>query len=231
MRYIIQHAATDSLHAPAVMTGYAAFIADNHQQAQAMFAEKHPDRTVIKIIPVFDEKAAFSLYGLGAYTEEEQKGYRENLAAKMAETRRELSDIEARLLEYSPEEFTAELDHRARAAEPTPNADGVRLGDIFYTEWGYEQTNIDFYQVVALKGKHTITLRMNEAKSGTASSMTGYTRPIRDAFHPRGSWADPITVRTKTVEAYGRKELAARIENHLLRPVEFNRLYHFTCYA
>ena len=115
MRYIIQHAATDSLHAPAVMTGYAAFIADNHQQAQAMFAEKHPDRTVIKIIPVFDEKAAFSLYGLGAYTEEEQQEYRENLAVKMAETRRELSDIEARLLEYSPEEFTAELDHRESA--------------------------------------------------------------------------------------------------------------------
>lgn len=30
----------------------------------------------------------------------------------------------------------------------TANIDGYKVGDIFYTSWGYEQTNIEFYQVV-----------------------------------------------------------------------------------
>ncbi len=36
----------------------------------------------------------------------------------------------------------------------------VQLGDIYVSAWGYDQTNIDFYQVVALtaSGK-TVTLR------------------------------------------------------------------------
>lgn len=36
---------------------------------------------------------------------------------------------------------------------------GVEVGDIFYTSWGYEQTNLDFYQVVGLVGKVTVKLR------------------------------------------------------------------------
>jgi hypothetical protein len=33
-----------------------------------------------------------------------------------------------------------------------------KVGDIFYDSWGYEQTNIDFYQVVAV-GPKSVTLR------------------------------------------------------------------------
>lgn len=28
----------------------------------------------------------------------------------------------------------------------------IKVGDIFYTSWGYDQTNIDFYEVVAVRG-------------------------------------------------------------------------------
>lgn len=35
----------------------------------------------------------------------------------------------------------------------------VKEGDVFRSSWGYEQTNIDYYQVIAIKGKSTITLR------------------------------------------------------------------------
>ncbi|MCW7416708.1 hypothetical protein OHC89_26490 [Escherichia coli] len=35
----------------------------------------------------------------------------------------------------------------------------IRIGDIFHTHWGYEQTNIEFYQVVSLHGKKTVGLR------------------------------------------------------------------------
>lgn len=36
---------------------------------------------------------------------------------------------------------------------------GLNVGDIIYCSWGYDQTNIDFYQVVGLKGKYTVRLR------------------------------------------------------------------------
>lgn len=32
----------------------------------------------------------------------------------------------------------------------------VKVGDIFYRSWGYDQTNINFYQVTAVKGKSAI---------------------------------------------------------------------------
>lgn len=35
----------------------------------------------------------------------------------------------------------------------------VKEGDVFRSSWGYEQTNIDYYQVVAIKGKRTLILR------------------------------------------------------------------------
>lgn len=35
----------------------------------------------------------------------------------------------------------------------------LQVGDILASSWGYEQTNVDFYQVVALKGKKSVALR------------------------------------------------------------------------
>lgn len=39
-----------------------------------------------------------------------------------------------------------------RTAMPNPVDLGVKVGDIFYSSWGYDQTNIDFYEVVGLTG-------------------------------------------------------------------------------
>ena len=30
--------------------------------------------------------------------------------------------------------------------------ESLRVGDILYSSWGWEQTNIDFYQVIAIRG-------------------------------------------------------------------------------
>ena len=37
-------------------------------------------------------------------------------------------------------------------AMPNPVDLGIQVGDIFYSSWGYDQTNVDFYQVVGLTG-------------------------------------------------------------------------------
>ena len=42
---------------------------------------------------------------------------------------------------------------------PKANKYGVRVGDIFSSSWGYEQTNVDFFQVVALVGESSVRVR------------------------------------------------------------------------
>ena len=34
----------------------------------------------------------------------------------------------------------------------------IKVGDIFYTSWGYDQTNIDYYKVRKLIGKASVEL-------------------------------------------------------------------------
>ena len=41
----------------------------------------------------------------------------------------------------------------------TQNECGVKVGDIFSASWGYEQTNVDFFQVIALVGKTSVRVR------------------------------------------------------------------------
>lgn len=46
----------------------------------------------------------------------------------------------------------------AKKSEPV-NDYGVKVGDMFYSSWGYEQTNVDFFQVVELVGKTSVRVR------------------------------------------------------------------------
>ena len=39
------------------------------------------------------------------------------------------------------------------------NKYGVKVGDLFYASWGWEQTNVDFFQVVALVGESSVRVR------------------------------------------------------------------------
>lgn len=39
------------------------------------------------------------------------------------------------------------------------NKYGVKVGDIFESSWGYEQTNVDFFQVIALVGETSVRVR------------------------------------------------------------------------
>lgn len=41
----------------------------------------------------------------------------------------------------------------------TVNSHGVKVGDLFYMSWGYEQTNVDFFQVVSLAGASSVRVR------------------------------------------------------------------------
>lgn len=44
-------------------------------------------------------------------------------------------------------------------SKPAANKYGVQVGDIFWASWGYDQTQTDFFQVVALVGASSVRVR------------------------------------------------------------------------
>ena len=67
-----------------------------------------------------------------------------------------------------------------KAARPIVS---YEVGDIVYTSWGYEQTNLDFYQVVETRGKATVIVRPIGSKTIEVTSWCSESRsPVKDAF-------------------------------------------------
>ncbi|EAL2460390.1 hypothetical protein YZ31_07110 [Campylobacter lari] len=61
------------------------------------------------------------------------------------------------------------------------NENGYKVGDVFYSSWGYEQTNIDFYQVIATS-KKTIWLASIKAHAHYENWNSGKKSPIKNSF-------------------------------------------------
>ena len=228
MRYIITWTNTADSGKPVRLLSYACEIADTPEQAARQHVEKHADHRVEAVTPSTDKDADLMRYGMGAWTDEEQAEHRAQLNDRYAALSIENSGIKVRLLTYEPDELARETEYmNRREAEATQNAEGVHVGDIFYTQWGYDQTNIDFYQVVELKGKHTMILRGLTEKCELDSSWNGKTRPIRDAFR-EGYRSGPYTVRTKPCDPRLGGTLMSYVEGRRLYPVEFGKLYDYS---
>jgi hypothetical protein len=57
------------------------------------------------------------------------------------------------------------------------------IGDIFYSSWGYDQTNVSFYQVVEKRGKTTAILReVAQEMAEAVSGMSGRVVAVKDKF-------------------------------------------------
>lgn len=228
MRYIIQWGREADREKPARLTTFTAEEAETPEAARSQFLARHPDYYIEALKPAGSN--SFETYGMGAWTEEEQEQHREKLGKMYDGQRAERDEIRERLLTYTPEEFAAESAYMLSREEPTQNAEGVHVGDILYSSWGWEQTNIDFYQVVGLRGKHTLILRELAAASGEDSHMTGLKRPRRDVFRNDKQY----TVRSKftsfspDVPHILDPTLSTGVTLH---PVEFGKLYDFSTYA
>jgi hypothetical protein len=47
----------------------------------------------------------------------------------------------------------------AKTTKAKENKYGVKVGDLFSASWGYEQTNVNFFQVIALVGETSVRVR------------------------------------------------------------------------
>jgi hypothetical protein len=73
-----------------------------------------------------------------------------------------------------------EKEARKKALEVNP----FEVGQLIYDSWGYEQTNIDFYQVIEVKNKSVVLREINGkmVPSEGYSSMAGLIAPVKDSF-------------------------------------------------
>ena len=85
---------------------------------------------------------------------------------------------------------------RKAAAALSPVEAGVEVGDFFYTSWGWEQTNIDFYEVVALGAK---SVKVRQVGVKVVEDHTSQEAVVPAAGHYIGE------VETKVLRPYGEK--------------------------
>ena len=71
---------------------------------------------------------------------------------------------------------------KAKTKKQPINKYGVKVGDMFCDTWGYGQTNVDFYQVVDLKGSTTVVLKPVNKNARMIGDMSYMVSPIKDDF-------------------------------------------------
>lgn len=68
-------------------------------------------------------------------------------------------------------------DYKAKRKAEAKKGRKLEVGHILYTSWGYDQTNTDFYQVVALKGETMVLVQQLAASTEETGFMSGKTLP------------------------------------------------------
>lgn len=73
-------------------------------------------------------------------------------------------------------------EKEARKREAAELLVKTNIGDVFISQWGYEQTNVDFYEVIRISGK-SITFRKIEKETVRfVDSMQKYVKPMPGKF-------------------------------------------------
>lgn len=77
-----------------------------------------------------------------------------------------------------------------RKADIVKIAATVKIGDVFLCSWGYEQTNVDFFQVIAKAGKNSVRIRqvyptlIADEDSGSMAANREYQIPANGELLP-----------------------------------------------
>ena len=78
------------------------------------------------------------------------------------------------------------LDYIGKEKENKPikqNYLGIKIGDIFFYSWGYEQTNANYFQVVALRGTKQVIIREITYEIVETTGFDSYrVKPCKDVF-------------------------------------------------
>lgn len=75
------------------------------------------------------------------------------------------------------------LDYTGTKQNKQQNYLGVKIGDIFHYSWGYEQTNANYFQVIALKGTKQVIIKEIAYQVTETTGLDSYkVRACKDKF-------------------------------------------------
>jgi len=159
------------------------------------------------------------------YTESPQQKIRRSSLGTTWATGDSLDDLRSgldRFLDDRERKETARRDRTAARKAARQNfVNPYKVGDFLYSSWGYDQTNREFYQVLAVR-KTSIKVRevaQNRTRNGWDS---GECSPVRDSFIDR----EPERWITLQIDANGRHSVPSPIHGNLYswdgKPVYFS---------
>ena len=127
-------------------------------------AKGKPIARFFKLLSVGKNKGQFKqLEGFYFENEERRQQYIDKKIATIKEREEDKQSIKQRKEE-------AKADHN------------FKVGDILYQSWGYEQTNIDFYQITAVLNKSVRIRKIGQEMVKSAGFMSEYVKPSKDSF-------------------------------------------------
>lgn len=80
---------------------------------------------------------------------------------------------------YVPERIMVAID---KLATRYLRASAVIVGDIFYSSWGYDQTNLDYYQVVKTTATMVSLRKIDKRLTRGRGEPTEYYMPVANKF-------------------------------------------------
>jgi len=92
-------------------------------------------------------------------------------------------------MNQNTDEFFSRLESwedmkKARSLARSGELDSIQVGDLFANSWGYDQTNVDFYQVIEKKKKSMVIRAISSiaCNETTGGSMSDNVMPAKDHF-------------------------------------------------
>ncbi len=87
------------------------------------------------------------------------------------------AESRAAYMKRATESAKLTADYKAKRAAEKKAPRKLEVGHILYTSWGYDQTNVDFYQVTALKGETMVIVQKMEQSCEETGFMSGKALP------------------------------------------------------
>lgn len=122
----------------------------------------------------FTYEAAGGLYGLAFHGKAAKPDWHFRFASEENRARK-IADHAAAQRRHAEYMAKRKAERKAAPCKLEPGA-------ILVASWGYDQTNLNWYQVTAKIGARTVELRPIAAESEDSSSMSGTARGLKDQF-------------------------------------------------
>ncbi len=92
----------------------------------------------------------------------------------------------------------------------------INLGDILVSHWGYDQINVDFYQVIARTAKMVTIRRIRVSRRCASYALASHVMPIKDAFLDDDSRYSEVYGKPSRhkIQHWGNGEPYVRIESY-----------------